>query len=205
MAAADETRQDLGRTGAQEPRAASRPGSFRLAATALAGALVLGLAAVAYGFFSGGGEAGAPVVVRADGAPVKVKPELDPRVFLLRIFPGLDPRIPMAILPNVKGLVVEAYGAGNFPSDPSLHRSLTPVFDRARTLGLPVVVVSQAPRNGVDLSLYESGNQARSYGAISGGDLTVSAAVVKLMHGLGNYRGDALRKYLERSVAGERT
>jgi hypothetical protein len=75
MAAADETRQDLGRTGAQEPRAASRPGSFRLAATALAGALVLGLAAVAYGFFSGGGEAGAPVVVRADGAPVKVKPE----------------------------------------------------------------------------------------------------------------------------------
>ncbi|NBO20577.1 MAG: iron-containing alcohol dehydrogenase, partial [Rhodobacteraceae bacterium] len=33
---------------------------------------------------------------------------------------------------------VEAYGAGNFPSDPSLHRSLTPVFERARTLGLPV-------------------------------------------------------------------
>ena len=137
--------------------------------------------------------------------PVKLKAKLDPRIFLLRIFPGLDPRIPMAILPNVKGLVVEAYGAGNFPSDPSLHRSLTPVFERARTLGLPVVVVSQAPRNGVDLSLYESGHQARSYGAISGGDLTVSAAVVKLMHGLGNYRGDALRKYLERSVAGERT
>jgi L-asparaginase len=137
--------------------------------------------------------------------PVKLKEKLDPRVFLLRIFPGLDPRIPMAILPNVKGLVVEAYGAGNFPSDPSLGRSLTQVFERARALGLPVVVVSQAPRNGVDLSLYESGNQARAFGAISGGDLTVSAAVVKLMHGLANYRGDALRKYLERSVAGERT
>ena len=35
--------------------------------------------------------------------------------------------------------------------------------------------------------------------------MTVSAAVVKLMHGLANHPGDALRKYLERSVAGERT
>ncbi len=75
MAAADDARQDSGNTGVQQRLAASRPGSFRLAATALAGALVLGLAAVAYGFFSGGGETGAPVVVRADGAPVKVKPE----------------------------------------------------------------------------------------------------------------------------------
>jgi L-asparaginase len=72
-------------------------------------------------------------------------------------------------------------------------------------LGVPVLVISQAPRNGVDLSLYESGNSARLAGAISGGDMTVSAAVVKLMHGLANYRGDALRRYLERSVAGERS
>lgn len=137
--------------------------------------------------------------------PVNLKAAIDPRVFLLRVFPGLDPRIPMSILPHVKGLVIEAYGAGNFPSDPALGRSLTQVFEGARQLGLPVVVVSQAPRNGVDLSLYESGSQARSYGAIGGGDLTVSAAVVKLMHGLAHSRGQALRRYLERSVAGERT
>jgi hypothetical protein len=75
LAAADDAGHDSGNTGVQQPLAASRSGSFRLAATALAGALVLGLAAVAYGFFSSGGETGAPVVVRADGAPVKVKPE----------------------------------------------------------------------------------------------------------------------------------
>lgn len=136
---------------------------------------------------------------------LQLKAGIDPRVFLLRVFPGLDPSLPLSILPHVKGLVVEAYGAGNFPSEASLGRSLTPVFERARALKIPVVVVSQAPRNGVDLSLYESGNAARKTGAISGGDLTVSAAVVKLMHGLAHYRGDALRKYLERSVAGERS
>jgi L-asparaginase len=130
---------------------------------------------------------------------------MDPRVFLLRVYPGLDPAIPLAVLPSVKGLVIEAYGAGNFPSEPSLGRSLTPVFEQAKALGLPVLVVSQAPRNGVDLSLYQSGSSARQTGAISAGDMTVSAAVVKLMHGLAHFRGDALRRYLERSVAGERS
>lgn len=130
---------------------------------------------------------------------------IDARVFLLRVFPGLDPAIPLSILPRVKGLVLEAYGAGNFPSAEGLGRSLLPVFAEARRLAVPVLVVSQAPRNGVDLSLYQSGNQARELGALSAGDMTVSAAVVKLMHGLAHYRGNALRKYLERSVAGERS
>jgi L-asparaginase len=129
---------------------------------------------------------------------------LDPRVFLLRVFPGLDPAIPLAILPKVRGVVLEAYGAGNFPVSERLGRSLEPFFVEARRRRVPVLVVSQAQRNGVDLALYESGNVARANGAISGGDMTVPAAVVKLMHGLARYRGDALRRYLERSVAGER-
>lgn len=132
-------------------------------------------------------------------------PKLVPEVFLLRVFPGLDPRIPLAILPRLKGLVVEAYGAGNFPVSKALGRSLEPVFAEAHRLGIPVVVVSQAHRNGVDLSAYESGALARAYGAISGGDLTMSAAVVKLMHGLAHVSPRALRQYVERSVAGERT
>lgn len=137
-------------------------------------------------------------------APFKLLSKVDPRVFLLRVFPGLDPAIPLSILPKVRGLVLEAYGAGNFPSSKALGRSLTPVFAEAHALGVPVLVVSQAPRNGVDLSLYESGNFAREHGAISGGDMTVSAAVVKLMHGLAHRPGSALRQYLQRSVAGER-
>jgi L-asparaginase len=66
-------------------------------------------------------------------------------------------------------------------------------------------VISQAQRNGVDLSLYESGNVALRAGALGGGDMTVSAAVTKLMHGLGHLKGDALRRYLVRPVAGERS
>lgn len=136
----------------------------------------------------------------------RLEQKLNPKVFLLRIFPGLDPQIPLLVLPKVDGLVLEAYGAGNFPTSVEFGRSLRPVFDEAKRLRVPVVVVSQAHRNGVDLSLYEAGQVALEAGAISGGDMTVSAAVVKLMHGLAQFgRGAALRAYLQRSVAGERT
>lgn len=132
-------------------------------------------------------------------------PKMVPEVFLLRIFPGLDPGLVLPLLPHLKGLVVEAYGAGNFPISKALGRSLEPVFAQTQRLKIPVVVVSQAHRNGVDLSAYESGALALSYGAISGGDLTMSAAVVKLMHGLAHVAPRKLKAYLERSVAGERS
>lgn len=131
---------------------------------------------------------------------------LDPRVFLLKVFPGLDPALPLALLPHVRGLVVEAYGAGNFPIEPSLGRSLSPLFTQARERGIPVVVVSQAYRNGVDLTLYESGAAALAQGAISGGDLTPSAAVVKLMQALAYHKApEAVRRYIQTPIAGELT
>ena len=136
--------------------------------------------------------------------PFRLQHQINPKVFLLRVFPGLDPQIPMSVLPKVDGLVLEAYGAGNFPTSTAYGRSLRPLFDEARKHEVPVLVVSQAHRNGVDLSLYEAGKVARDAGAISGGDMTVSAAVVKLMHGLAHFRGSGLRGYLQRSVAGER-
>lgn len=130
--------------------------------------------------------------------------KLDSRVFLLKVFPGLDPALPLSLLPHVRGLVVEAYGAGNFPVDPALGRSLRPLFSRARERGIPVVVVSQAYRNGVDLSLYESGAAARADGAISGGDMTPSAAIVKLMQALAYERDSrGVARAFARSIAGE--
>ncbi|MBL8951649.1 MAG: asparaginase [Myxococcaceae bacterium] len=135
----------------------------------------------------------------------QLDPGLDPRVYLLKVFPGLDPNVVLPMLGHIGGLVVEAHGSGNFPMKG--ERSLLTVFRHARRLKVPVVVVSQAHRNGVDLTLYESGRAALDEGAISGGDMTSSAAVVKLMHGLGRYSrsGPSLAAYITRNVAGERT
>ena len=128
---------------------------------------------------------------------------LEPRVLALRVFPGLDPDLVRgAIRLGVRGLVLEAYGTGTFPN---LGGSLIPALEEARQRGIPVLVVSQCLRGFVELGRYEGGAAAEAAGAISGGDMTIEAALAKMMIGLARHgKGDELRAYLGASVVGER-
>lgn len=134
----------------------------------------------------------------------KLDDRIDPHVLAVRVFPGIDPAlVEGALRVGVKGLVLEAYGTGTLPH---LSGSLIPALDVARKQGVPVMVVSQCLRGFVDLERYAGGAAAARAGAISGGDMTVEAALAKMMIGLGRYgSGKKLRTYLETSVVGERT
>src|SRR5262249_55537513 len=69
---------------------------------------------------------------------------IEPGVLAVRTFPGLEPRLLHGALgAGVRGMVIEAFGAGNVPR---LENSLIPVIDAARGLDVPVVIVSQSPR-----------------------------------------------------------
>lgn len=110
-------------------------------------------------------------------------PRLEPRVLAVRTFPGLDPRLLHgALAAGVRGMVIEAFGAGNVPR---LENSLIPVIEAARSMDVPVVIVSQCPRGSVDLGRYEGGAAAARAGAIGAGDMTAEAALTKLMVVLG--------------------
>jgi L-asparaginase len=108
---------------------------------------------------------------------------LELRVLAVRLFPGLDPRLLLGALDTgVRGLVLKAFGAGNVPIR---DRSLVPVIERAVSLDVPVVIVSQCARAHVDLRAYAGGAAALDAGAIGGGDMTDEAALTKLMVTLG--------------------
>lgn len=128
---------------------------------------------------------------------------LEPRVLAVRVFPGLDPALVLGALHvGVRGLVLEAYGTGNLPNGSG---SLIPAVEAAVARGVPVLIVSQCPRGFVDMSRYAGGAAAAEVGAISGGDMTVEAALAKLMIGLGRHgAGPDLVAWLERDVVGER-
>jgi L-asparaginase len=129
---------------------------------------------------------------------------LEPRVLAVRVFPGIDPSLVRgAVRAGVRGLVLEAYGTGNLPH---LGGSLIPALEEARDRGVPVLVVSQCLRGFVDMGAYAGGAQAKEAGAISGGDMTVEAAIAKLMIGLARHADPGtLRAWLEADVSGERT
>ncbi len=134
----------------------------------------------------------------------QVLPRLEPNVFLLKLFPGIPPAVARSILPGLRGLVVQGFGAGNFPIEG--EHSLLPLFDEARDRGIPTVMVSQARCNAVDLSLYEAGAAALARGAVGGGDMTPETALVKLMHVLAYHRdARTVARLMARDLVGELT
>lgn len=121
-------------------------------------------------------------------APEPFDPRLEPRVLAVRTFPGLAPRLLHgALAAGVRGVVIEAFGAGNVPT---LENSLIPVIEAARERDVPVVIVSQTARGMVDLDRYEGGSAARDAGAVGAGDMTPEAALAKLMITIGRAEGD---------------
>lgn len=132
-------------------------------------------------------------------------PRIEPRVLAVRIFPGLDPRLLHgALRAGVRGIVLEAYGAGNVPH---LENSLVTVVAEATRRDVPVVVASQCIRGAVDLPRYEGGAAAATSGALGAGAMTAEACVAKLMVALGRagegHRVEAAREAFGVSWAGE--
>ena len=130
---------------------------------------------------------------------------IEPRVLVVRTFPGLDPSLLLGALDRgVRGLVIEAFGAGNVPR---LENSLIPVIEAAREVDVPVVIASQSPRGVVELGRYEGGSAAAKAGAIGAADMTTEAALTKLMITLGRAgegeRVTAARDAFAVSVVGE--
>jgi L-asparaginase len=124
--------------------------------------------------------------------------ELDLKVRTMTPHPG------MAWFPapaGAKAILIQAFGAGNLPMG---REDLQAFLGDARERGLPVVVTSQCPHGGVDLSAYELGRKVEALGAISGGFHTRWAALAKLGLVLGAGGGVAeVREAFGVSWAGE--
>ncbi|HYC78795.1 MAG TPA: asparaginase [Planctomycetota bacterium] len=132
----------------------------------------------------------------------RLRPEIDPRVLHLKLAPGLcGSRLDGLDLSTVRGVVLEAFGAGNVPLDGA--REIFPMTELTRR-GVTVLVVSGSEHGRVDLERYAGGRAAARAAAVSGGDLTAECAVVKLMCALGRAKdARAVRRELHRDWAGE--
>ncbi len=129
----------------------------------------------------------------------------DPRVQLVKLFPGMDyiravPRDASA----VRAIVIEAYGSGNLPVG-GTHR-LLPSLQEYMEKGGIVIITSQAVYDEVDLEKYEGGRQAKKLGAIPAGDMTTEACITKIMYLLAHHEDViTIRDMFRENLAGERT
>ena len=123
-------------------------------------------------------------------------------VVVLKLFPGITKNVVKTILniPNLKGVILETYGAGNAPTETWFINLLEQTIKK----GIHIVNVTQCAGGSVLLGLYETSSDLQRIGIINGKDITTETAIVKMMYLLGeNLTDEAFKHYFETPLRGE--
>ena len=122
-------------------------------------------------------------------------------VGLLKLIPGTKRELVAFMMEHYDGIVVESFGVGGLPEYDG--EEFYPVVRQAVERGKIVVMTTQVPNEGSDLSVYHVGGHLKStLHLLEAFDMTTEAAVCKLMWILGQTREfEQVRELFNRPVA----
>lgn len=133
----------------------------------------------------------------------KLYDKVEQNILVVTLFPGLsNPMLKNAMnSENLKGVILRTYGAGNAPSNSEFLK----VIEHLAKKDVVLLNVTQCAHGKVNQSKYETGANLEHLGVIGGGDITIEAAITKMMVSFGNFNVDKVKLNLNKSVRGELT
>jgi len=139
---------------------------------------------------------------KKENADLIVRNNLVDDIVILKLFPGISISVVKSILeiPDLKGVVLETYGAGNASSKNSFLSLLKSAIDK----GIYVVNVTQCKGGSVTQGFYETSLGLKKIGVIDGKDITTESAVAKMMYLLSiDLSKEDFEHYFTTSLRGE--
>lgn len=133
---------------------------------------------------------------------LKVRTQFDDNVVILTIFPGIGRMVFENILniPNLKGVVLESFGAGNIPTSRWMISQIKNAIKRK----IIFLNITQCQGGAVKMGQYQTSLELLDAGVVSGKDMTTEAAITKLMFLLGQgLDQDEIKMHLNKSLIGE--
>lgn len=134
--------------------------------------------------------------------PLLVHKNLSTNIALVKLFPGISLAFLKSVLatPNLKSVILETYGAGNCTTEAWFIALLEETINK----GIHIINVTQCAGGSVMMGHYETSNQLKDIGVISGKDISTEAAISKLMFMLGQKTAPEIFKAMyETSLRGE--
>ena len=128
-----------------------------------------------------------------------LKDKFDPRVALIKTYPGMDPKvIDFYVEEDFKGIIFEGTGLGHLPE------RCFPSIRKAISAGIIVGMTSQCIGGRIGMTVYDTGMDLLSMGVIPLGDMLPETATVKLMWVLGQTKtSEEAKRLLSENLVGE--
>jgi L-asparaginase len=135
-------------------------------------------------------------------APLVIHTNLDTRVAILKIHPGITEQVARNVLlgSGIRAVIIETYGSGNAISKPWF----TDIIRESAAGGKILLNITQCLAGDVNMNLYATGKALKEAGVVSGGDLTTEGGLAKLFYLMGEYAdNERVKLLLEKNLKGE--
>ncbi|MBO7545000.1 MAG: asparaginase [Bacteroidales bacterium] len=134
--------------------------------------------------------------------PLEIHSELDTRVAILKLHPGMTPEIVRHFLlgKETRAVIIETYGSGNAPA----RDWFLDIVRESSESGKILVNVTQCLNGGVDMDIYDNGRKLKDAGVVSGYDGTTESTLAKLFVLMGmTSDNETVKNALSQNLRGE--